>query len=110
MKTIDEVICHLRKARTELVEGSEACEIADSMPYPYKNTLMFIETALMWSPVAEFMVVNEQFGPNLGKFGEIRENGRTRGRRSHDRHPTNTLAWAKTGVFAVCWWEYRDRI
>ena len=49
MNTIEHVISLLCAARGELVEGKDACEIAEAMPYPYTNTLMFIETSLMWS-------------------------------------------------------------
>ena len=49
MKTIDQIILHLRKARTELFEGPDACDLAQQVPYPYNNTMLFIETALLWA-------------------------------------------------------------
>ncbi len=49
MTRMDRVIRHLAEARAELLESKGACVETDVAPYPNKNTLLFIDTALMWA-------------------------------------------------------------
>ncbi len=49
MTRLERVIGHLANARAELLEGEKACAETEQAPYPNENTLLFIDTALMWA-------------------------------------------------------------